>query len=72
MLARATTKDFEVVSYYREASKNSPTEDGYAINKNGTNTVAVCDGVSCPYSPSNPPLVYNGGLTGGQMVPEKN
>lgn len=62
------TRDFTIEPYYREASAKGPIEDGYAINKNGKNTVAVCDGVSGPYSPSNPPLIYNGGLTGGQMV----
>ena len=53
-------------SYYRAASKDAPMEDGYAINL-PIKMFAVWDGVSGPYSKSNPGLNY-GNLTGGQMV----
>lgn len=64
------TRDFTVEPHYREASAKGPVEDGYAVN-NRLNMFAVCDGVSGPYSPSNPKLIYEGGLTGGQMVKEE-
>ncbi len=56
--------------FYRKASANSPAEDSSIINSNA-GIFAVCDGVSGPYSPSNPGLVYPGEMTGGQMVSQK-
>jgi|SRR3989344_2456206 len=53
--------------FYRPASSGSPSEDGVVINEKA-GFFAVCDGVSGPYSPSNPGLQYEGGITGGQMV----
>ena len=53
--------------FYRPASSGTPQEDRTAINLE-KNIFVVCDGVSGPYSPSNPGIKYEGGLTGGQMV----
>lgn len=53
--------------FYRQASSKTPSEDGIAINE-AAGLFVVCDGVSGPYSPSNPGINYEGGITGGQMA----
>lgn len=53
-------------SFYRSAKRKGPIEDGVAMNLPAKMFV-VCDGVSGPYSPSNPVQKY-GDLTGGQMT----
>lgn len=53
--------------FYRPASRGSPREDTAAVNE-CLGIYLVADGVSGPYSPSNPPHKYLGDMTGGQMV----
>jgi len=56
-----------VSSFYRNAyNTNAKIEDGCFIN-NHAKIFGVTDGNSAAFSPSNPPLLYNG-LTGAQMV----
>jgi len=61
-------KFFSAKSFYRAPSdEKAPKEDGAFVNAQA-GLFGVSDGVSAGYSPSNPPLIYPGGLTGGQVA----
>lgn len=54
-------------TYFRAPSdEGALLEDGCCINI--PRFAGVVDGASAGYSPSNPPLMYPGGLSGGQIV----
>ncbi|MEK7599125.1 MAG: hypothetical protein AAB474_01575 [Patescibacteria group bacterium] len=64
-------KLISVSSFYRMPfDQKARVEDGFFINAR-TGIFGVADGVSEAYSPGNPPLIYPGRMTGGQMAVNK-
>ena len=54
------------VSFIYDPGTATPLEDG--LIRIGDKFACVLDGVSAPYSPSNPPKMFNDGQSGGKML----